>query len=154
MLDADCVASCGKSFKSESYSKTTHLFNFHSWAPIYLNISKIDFGIGVSFFSQNLLSTSVVQFGYKYNPFDVKHELYLDYTYSGLYPIIDIETSYKKRSLVLEEPSDTLNAQWDELMSGIKIAFPYLQEYKTLFWSVAFCGSARYNPYFWKTLLS
>ena len=125
MLDADCVASCGKSFKSESYSKTTHLFNFHSWAPIYLNISKIDFGIGVSFFSQNLLSTSVVQFGYKYNPFDVKHELYLDYTYSGLYPIIDIETSYKKRSLVLEEPSDTLNAQWDELMSGIKIAFPY-----------------------------
>ncbi len=112
-------------YPSTYYSKVAHLFNFHSWSPLYLNVSKIDLGLGVSFFSQNLLSTSVLQFGYKYNPNDIKHELYLNYTYSGLYPQIDLETSYKMRSLHRMNDQINYRTQWDELMNGINLTFPY-----------------------------
>lgn len=46
-------------FTSKKYSRLFHLFNFHSWAPVFVNINKQELGYGVSIFSQNLLSTSV-----------------------------------------------------------------------------------------------
>ncbi len=125
MLTSQAVPQKDSLYPSSSYSKAAHLFNFHSWSPFYLNVEKIDLGIGVSFFSQNLLSTSVLQFGYKYNPSDVKHELYLDYTYSGLYPVIDVESSYKMRSVQGIINDTSYLSQWDEFSNSIALTFPY-----------------------------
>lgn len=125
ILDSSIINDTMAVYESKPYSKTAHLFNFHSWAPFFMNVTKQDLGIGVSFFSQNLLSTSVLQLGYKYNPQDIKHELYLTYNYSGLYPIFDVETNYKMRSLLLSSDTTDLYAQWNEWMSGLNITLPY-----------------------------
>lgn len=125
MLDGSFAPANDAVYESKPYSKLTHLINFHSWAPIFLNVTKQDIGVGVSAFSQNLLSTSVLQFGYKYNTNDIKHELYLDYTYSGLYPIIDFESSYKMRSLLLSTDTTDIYTQWSEFMNEIDITVPY-----------------------------
>lgn len=112
-------------YESRPYEKIAHLFNFHSWAPIYMNISKMDFGVGASVFSQNLLSTSVLELGYKYNFNDTKNELYMNYTYSGLYPIIQFEGNYKTRWLTFDTGPADLYAKWNELMMGFDISLPY-----------------------------
>lgn len=125
ILDASFMNDTTAAYESKPYSKPTHLFNFHSWAPFFMNVTKQDLGIGVSFFSQNLLSTSVLQFGYKYNPQDIKHELYLTYNYSGFYPIFDVETNYKMRSMLLSSDTTDLYAQWNEWMSGLNMTLPY-----------------------------
>ena len=76
-------------YESKEYKKINNLFNFHSWLPIFLNLKKVNFGLGVSASSQNLLSSSVFQVGYKYNVKDSWQGAYMTYTYSGFYPIRD-----------------------------------------------------------------
>ena len=105
-------------YESKEYKKYKNLFNFHSRLPIFLNLEKVNFGLGVSAFSQNLLSTSIFQIGYKYDVKDSWHEAYMTYTYSGFYPIIDLEAGYKLRNT----SSNTLQ---EEYLTGIKIGVPY-----------------------------
>ena len=124
-LNAETLATKDTSYESKPYSKIAHLFNFHSWAPLYLNLSKFDLGLGVCAASQNLLSTSVLHFGYKYNVRDVKHELYLNYTYSGLYPIFDFINNYKLRSISLNQGNEKQIKVWDEWASEINMSVPY-----------------------------
>ncbi|MBO6117768.1 MAG: hypothetical protein J6P44_04400 [Bacteroidales bacterium] len=112
-------------FASKEYKKATHLFNFHSWAPLFINVQSRDLGIGVSAFSQNLLSTSVLEFGYKHN-FHDKDELYMHYTYSGLYPIMELTTSYRPRSLRKDLDSNFVKyVNWDEITVGYNITLPF-----------------------------
>lgn len=125
VLDSLFVDDTAAVYRSKPYSKAAHLFNFHSWSPFFMNVTKQDLGIGVSLFSQNLLSTSVLQIGYKYNPQDIKHELYLTYNYSGFYPVFDVETNYKMRSMLLSGDTTDLYAQWNEWMSGLSMSLPY-----------------------------
>ena len=105
-------------FESKKYSKVKNLFDFHSWSPFFLNLTKKNFGLGVSAYSQNLLSTSVLQAGYKFNVNETKHETYLTYTYSGFYPIFDFETAYKLRNT----SEKTLE---NELYSALQMRVPY-----------------------------
>ena len=114
-----------KSFESTKYKKISHLFNFHSWAPLFINIQSMDLGIGVSAFSQNLLSTSVLEFGYKHN-FHDKDELYMNYTYSGLYPVMRLTSSFRPRSLRKDLNSETVKyIDWDEITAGYDITLPF-----------------------------
>lgn len=105
-------------YESKEYKKYKNLFNFHSRLPIFLNLEKVNFGLGVSAFSQNLLSTSILQVGYKYGVKDSWHEAYMTYTYSGFYPIIDLEAGYKLRNTA----SKSLE---QEYLTGVKIGLPY-----------------------------
>jgi len=76
-------------FESTEYKKSTHLFNFHSWAPLAIRVENQEIGWGVSAMSQNVLSTSFLTIGYQYHAADEYQEYFLDYQYKGFYPIID-----------------------------------------------------------------
>lgn len=103
-------------WSSEKYSKSKNLFNFHSWAPLYINSYSQDIGLGLSVFSQNLLSTSVFESGIKYNYNEKNTSYFLEYKYSGLYPIITIGFNYDQRYN---------NSKWNELNLKTKISLPY-----------------------------
>lgn len=82
-----------KNFESRPYRKFTNLFNFHSWAPLYVDlddprIEEIPVSPGVMVLSQNRLSTATTALGYAYT--DGDHLFHADFTYSGWYPVFKL----------------------------------------------------------------
>lgn len=84
-------------FSSRNYSKFLHLFKFHSWAPLSINIENADANFGFSVMSQNLLSTSTLEAGYKYlyNKGMPSHNWYANYIYEGFNPIFKFGVNYQ-----------------------------------------------------------
>ena len=54
-------------FEVKSYSKW-NIFNFHSWAPAFVNVDSKIVKPGVSAVSQNLLGTAVTTMGFNADP--------------------------------------------------------------------------------------
>ena len=112
-------------FEVKKYNKFMHSINLHSWAPLFMDIEAGEFGIGVSAMSQNLLSTSVLITGYKYNLHD-KDLFYLHYTYSGLYPIIESTLNFKPRNLRKDLDSNTVQyLNFDEISIVGNLTLPF-----------------------------
>ncbi len=86
------------SFRSKSYRKAGHLFNFHSWAPLSLEINPLDVMPGVSLLSQNLLSTNVTSLGYKWIRSEKEGEFYMNMEYLGLFPVVKGGVTAGRRS--------------------------------------------------------
>ncbi|MEG0517275.1 MAG: hypothetical protein RR555_00200 [Bacteroidales bacterium] len=92
------AAPVGDSLKAKRYNKFAHLFRFHSWLPVYLNVDKIltdsydkiyeNVAVGASLFSQNSLGTAVTMLGYSYKK--GLHAGHANFTYMGLYPVFDL----------------------------------------------------------------
>jgi hypothetical protein len=82
---------------SKPYRKGLHLFNFHSWAPVTVDIYNMDINPGVTLLSQNLLGTSTTRLGYQYNLNDETGKYFVNYSYEGLYPAFDVSTDYGLR---------------------------------------------------------
>ena len=95
------------------YGKAGHMFNIHSWAPVYVsvdNIMNMSFdriyqaaSLGASAIMQNRLSTGVGEFGYSAHkdPYDKskwRHSGHFKFTYSGLYPIIEAKIDFNDRA--------------------------------------------------------
>jgi hypothetical protein len=78
-------------FQPESYKKAGHLFNIHSWAPVFVDPDAYRITPGVSLMSQNDLSTMVTTAGYLYDKSQKMHGLTASVRYSGFYPILDAE---------------------------------------------------------------
>lgn len=85
-------------YQSEPYRKAAHIFNFHSWVPVYFNYMEAENGAGVSFMSQNELSTATAVVGYKYDLAENAGKVTADFSWQGWFPVIDMGTSYGKRS--------------------------------------------------------
>ncbi len=85
-------------YESKKYSKTGHLFQFHSWAPAYIDVNSNSITPGLSLMSQNKLGTSQATLGYRYNMTEETGRFFANYTYKGFYPVIKIETSSGKRA--------------------------------------------------------
>ena len=85
-------------FHSQPYRKNAHIFNFHSWAPAYINYMSGENGAGISFMSQNDLSTATAVVGYKYDMAENTGKVTLDFSWQAWYPMIDINTSYGART--------------------------------------------------------
>ncbi|HAH22740.1 MAG TPA: hypothetical protein DCL77_03070 [Prolixibacteraceae bacterium] len=81
-------------YHSKKYSKLGHLFNFHSWAPAYVDINSYEIRPGVTFFSQNTLGTAETQIGYDYNVADHTGKYRLAFNYFGLFPELNTDLSY------------------------------------------------------------
>lgn len=102
-FNIDTVAvSDGKLYQSRPYRKGLHLFRFHSWMPLYVELgSENNFDPdeliqsvkpGFMLLSQNSLSTAVTRLGYSYrNGYSAGHA---SFTYQGWYPVIDITADY------------------------------------------------------------
>ena len=101
------------------YRKFPHMFNVHSWAPVYVNVDNImnmsfdhvwqAASLGATGIMQNRLSTGVGEFGYSahkdpYNPSKWRHSGHFKFTYSGLYPVIEASVDFNDRAALQYTP--------------------------------------------------
>ena len=95
------------------YRKAGHMFNIHSWTPVYVNVDNImnmsfdkvyqAASLGVSGIMQNRLATGVGEFGYSahkdpYNKSVWRHSGHAKFTYSGLYPVFEASVDFNDRA--------------------------------------------------------
>ena len=95
------------------YRKAAHMFNIHSWTPVYVsvdNIMNMSFdkvyqaaSLGLSGIMQNRLGTGVGEIGYSahkdpYDPARWRHSGHAKYTYSGLYPVFEFSVDFNDRA--------------------------------------------------------
>lgn len=85
-------------YSTTKYSKLGHLFNFHSWAPAYIDVNSYEIRPGVSLFSQNKLGTAETRLGYDYNVADHTGRYKLGFNYLGWFPEITTELSVGKEA--------------------------------------------------------
>ena len=101
------------------YSKLGHLFNVHSWLPLYvdylnpnlmLSTENIPLSLGVSLISQNQLSTAVSQVGYEYR--NGYHMFHSGIQLKGRYPVFSFYFDYggEPDVLLMNEEADTAMA--------------------------------------------
>lgn len=81
----------------KKYPKTSGFFNFHSWAPFSLDPYDYTVKPGISFMSQNLLSTATTTAGYEHDFREDVGRYYTKFTYEGWYPIIEVDFEHAKR---------------------------------------------------------
>lgn len=112
-------------FEVKKYNKFFHAFNFHSWAPLFVDIEAQEIGWGASVMSQNLMSTSVLDVGFNFHFYD-KNSLYLHYKNSSWYPIIDFTTYYYPRDVRKSLDSNKVKyLNFDEVSIKSDISLPF-----------------------------
>ncbi|MDF9829766.1 hypothetical protein [Parabacteroides sp. PF5-6] len=94
-------------FEPKRYRKGSHLFNVHSWAPFYYDVSEImnasasDFTSvvkpGITLISQNALNTATTQAGWYYD--NGNHHGRFAFTYTGWFPVFDLKMDYGGKSV-------------------------------------------------------
>ena len=98
----------------ERYRKVPHMFNLHTWFPVYVSVDNImnnlsfdplwqTISLGVSGVMQNHLATATGEVGYSahkdaYDPSKWRHSGHFKFTYSGLYPIFQFSLDFNDRS--------------------------------------------------------
>jgi len=97
-VDFDFQSDTTLTYQSEPYKKGLHIFNFHSWAPAYINYMDGENGAGISFMSQNDLSTATTIIGYKYDMAENTGKVTLDFSWQAWYPMIDLKISQGARA--------------------------------------------------------
>ncbi len=95
------------------YRKFPHLFNIHSWTPVYVNVKNImevsydkyyDLAsLGMAGILQNQLSTAYGSFGYSahkdpYHRDKWRHSGHFQFTYSGWYPVLEVSLDVNDRA--------------------------------------------------------
>ena len=95
------------------YRKLPHMFNVHSWAPIYVNVDNImnmsydhtwqAASLGATAIMQNRLSNASGEFGYSahrdpYDPSKWRHSGHARFIYSGLYPVFEVSVDFNDRA--------------------------------------------------------
>lgn len=95
------------------YRKFPAMFNIHSWAPVYFkydNISELSqdnyyqtASLGATALLQNRLGTFSGYFGYSahLDPYDRsywRHSAHVNFTYTGLYPVIEASLDFNDRA--------------------------------------------------------
>ena len=95
------------------YRKLPHMFNVHSWAPVYVNVDNImnmsfdqiwqAASLGATGIMQNRLSNASGEFGYSahkdpYEPERWRHSGHARFIYSGLYPVIEMAVDFNDRA--------------------------------------------------------
>ena len=112
-VDEDLKAEDVYISEPKRYRKAAHMFNIHSWAPVYVNVDNImnmsyDYifqaaSLGATAIMQNRLATGVGEFGYSAHkdPYDKtkwRHSGHFKFTYSGLYPVIEAKFDINDRA--------------------------------------------------------
>ena len=153
----DFVNSDSIKYTSKKYSKLGHIFNFHSWAPAYVDVNNYGIKPGVSIFSQNKLGTAETQIGYDYNVADHTGKYRLAFNYSGLFPEFNTNLSYGNAASNYYQIKNTINQfnqiikvdtviqrfTWKEVTADLDIRLPLnLSKGK---YSVAFIPEIKYT---------
>lgn len=133
-------------YTAKPYREIMHLFNFHSWLPVSMNMDNYSLSPGLSFMSQNLLTTSVLQCGYAFNANEKNGRIYADYKYTGFYPVFKLNFSEGIRNNFIDWENNSLNSfSWHtkEISFGLSLPFTstYRQFYQKYFVSSDLCYS-------------
>jgi Tol biopolymer transport system component len=127
-------------YEIKPYRKGLNLFNLHSWAPLSFDVDNTEANPGVTLLSQNLLGTSYTTLGYEYNLNEEAGKYYLKYSYTGWYPVIDLETDYGLRR---GQTKDSVYYDYDELNIGGWVRIPL--NWRVNSWFVGIQPYAGYN---------
>lgn len=94
-----------KRVTAKRYSVPLHLFRFHSWMPVYFNADNLMnlsmdritdvVSPGATLYSQNTLGTAVMMLGYSYA--NRHHGGHAKFSYTGLYPVFEIEADINEK---------------------------------------------------------
>ena len=116
-----------RNFESKKYSKTGHLFNIHSWAPVSASASNLTLHPGVMALSQNLLSSCFASAGYDWDYNDQTGKFYLDFSYQALFPVFDFNVSYGSRAgyYVTDQSMPVTRFTWNEAAMALQISIPF-----------------------------
>lgn len=109
------------------YRKGLNLFNIHSWGPFTLNIDTREVNPGFSLFSQNALSTSITELGYEYDLNEELGRFFINYSYYGLYPKLDLKAAsgLRRAFYTYENQPDTRHPfLWRENSLDLGISIP------------------------------
>ena len=85
-------------YPSKKYNKTKNLFNFHSWAPLFIDPYEYEIAPGVSLMSQNKLGTAETIMGYKWYTAERTGQFYASYKFRGWYPVFNFELTSGNRA--------------------------------------------------------
>ncbi|GAA0894493.1 hypothetical protein GCM10009122_41740 [Fulvivirga kasyanovii] len=115
-------------YPEKKYSRLGHIINLHSWGPYAsTDLNSAQFGV----FSQDVLSTTAISLGYQYDAVEETGFGYVNVSYQGFYPIIDLQVSKGSRST--EEAVTNENNQvedvtfnWDETSVDVGLRLPLL----------------------------
>ncbi|MBR8535371.1 hypothetical protein KDU71_07350 [Carboxylicivirga sediminis] len=77
-------------YASKKYSKW-NLFNFHSWAPLYMNVNDAELSTGASILSQNLLGTTLTSFGYNADKLFSREKFRFNLSYQEWWPVFELD---------------------------------------------------------------
>ncbi len=77
-------------YTSKKYSKW-NLFNFHSWAPMYMNMNDTELSTGASILSQNLLGTTFTSIGYNADKQFSREKFSFNLSYQAWWPVFDLD---------------------------------------------------------------
>ena len=107
----------------ENYSRLHNLFNFHSWAPFYIDANNYSFNPGAVIMSQNLLSTAFTTAAYEYDLNEETGRYSLNFSYHGWYPVVDLQFSHGKRRTMVYNDSLEKQQELGWLETRIKGGF-------------------------------
>jgi hypothetical protein len=120
-------------YSTKKYGKLLHLFNFHSWLPLYfdylnpeleLNPEEVPVSLGLTAVSQNLLSTAVSQVGYEYR--DGTHLFHSGIRFKGRYPVMNLMFDYGGvPRIILQEAGDTLTGLPTDMNVRVQTYIPF-----------------------------
>jgi len=109
-------------FNPKPYRKAARLFNIHSWAPLYYDVSEImsassdDLSTivkpGVMVLSQNALNTAITQLGWYY---DGDHHARASLLYTGWFPVIDLDIDYGGEAIEMKWIKDDEGKDWSQI---------------------------------------
>lgn len=125
------------------YRKVPHMFNIHSWAPVYVNVDNImnmsfdqiwqAASLGATAIMQNRLSNASGEFGYSahkdpYDPARWRHSGHARFLYSGLYPVIEMSVDFNDRAARQYSPAIYLKDSGAGISLGSRaLDVPYVE---------------------------
>lgn len=114
-------------FPSKRYSRFTHLFNPHSWAPVSFSVADITLNPGVMLLSQNTLSSLFATAGWEYNMNEKTGKFYAGFSYQGLYPVFDFSFDAGKRAgyARYSDTSAVFRFLWQEMNLKFAVSVPW-----------------------------
>lgn len=130
-LDTLTVPS-GTLYESKPFRKALNLFQFHSWAPLYIPINNgfsfdvneimDEVALGFTLLSQNELSTAVSTLAYSYqNGYHVGHGTF---SYMGWLPVVDLIAVYGNGRQQIFDGADVYNGSQYSYEVGIRTYLP------------------------------
>ena len=123
-LPAPAEQTAPLNLESRPYRKMAHLFNFHSWFPLYADIDKIKtdptaIRPGVTLLSQNHLSTLITTVGYEFS--DGDHRLHSGIKWSGWHPVIEADITFGGDRIIRKDTAtrpDPVDLRGDMIISA------------------------------------